>query len=113
MRIAVALVLSVGCGSTEEAPPGCARAYDAQAASFESLHADAGKPMPALPDRSGWVATCDGLGLDADAIACLEPNVVAADPDGCATALEGIDRTPLDGPFLAAMIPGKTGATGE
>lgn len=115
MRIAphVALALAA-CGSTPPPPaepplPACGTAYDAIVASLTDLHAHAGRPVPPLPDRAAWISACDRLTLTDDQLRCLEPARAAADAAGCATRLAGVDRAPLDQPFLDTMLaPGGT-----
>lgn len=113
MRIAPALFAAslLGCGSPAEPvavpppPPTCAGAWQAITASLAALHAHAGKPAPALPDRDGWIATCEGMELSEAALRCLQPEVATHELVACAAALDGVDRTALDQPFLDTMLP--------
>lgn len=116
MRIATLAALALAaCGAppppaaVEPPLPSCATAWDALVASLTDLHQHAGRPLPPLPDRAAWIAACDALKLTDDQLRCLEPSRAAADPQGCATQLTGVDRTPLDQPFLDTMLaPGGT-----
>ena len=112
MRIA-ALALAVACGSAQQqsAPlpplpdgPSCERAYVAIERSLAELHTQAGKPMPVLPDRASWIRTCEGLGWTPQQLGCLEPEVAATEAARCVQALEGLDRTPIDQPFLSTLL---------
>ena len=112
MRIA-ALALAVACGSASQQPapvpplpqgPSCERAYAAIERSLIELHTQTSKTLPALPDRASWIGTCTGLGWTSEQLGCLEPEVAAAEPARCLQALDGLDRTPIDQPFLSTLL---------
>lgn len=114
MRIA-ALALAVACGSATTEPsepsapslpdgPSCERVYAALEISLAELHHQAGRSVPTLPDRTTWIATCRGLSLSDEQLACLEPEVASAEPTRCVQVLDEVDRTPIDQPFLTTLL---------
>ncbi|MEZ4236303.1 MAG: hypothetical protein R3F59_09110 [Myxococcota bacterium] len=74
----------VACGSG--APPTCAAAYDATVASLGAVVGGAGATAT-FPPRAEYVSRCEALGLPAEALRCLDPDVAVGASAACAAAL--------------------------